>query len=331
MGIMNLSSLYKQCGKENNYLDEIMKYFVGGWFLLVFILGAIGNFVTIISISYAARKKRFGFDENFNTTGIFICNLSFLDLCLCIFFLLPNGISLLMNKWLFGELMCSLSFYASCIVWHSEILALSLIAISRCLDLKFKERWDKWSEKMIPGLILIVTTWIPGILFSMPFTGFHGGWSYKFCMCDYVRDKKIWRWIGKANLVIGICVMGVCYIIIWWEAKKSVENVGISGNLNSFLKDRNKKMTNTISRLLVMSVVCFLPWFIINEESIDSMEYVKVIYYIIEILYGSQVALNFILYVMTNDQYRLAYKSLWDYVICKESRALKEYSASLRT
>ena len=331
MRIVNLSSLNKQCGKENDYRDEIMTYFVGVWFILVFIFGAVGNVVTIVSVSYAARKKRFGLDENFNTTGIFICNLSFLDLCLCIFFLLPNGFSLLMNKWIFGEFICSLSFYASCIVWHSEILALSLIAISRCLDLKFKEKWDKWNEKTIPAFILIITTWAPGILFSMPFTGFHGGWSCNFSVCDYVRDKEVWRWIGKGNLILGISLMVICYIIIWWEAKKSVENVGMSGNINSFLKDRNKKMTTTISRLLVMTVLCFLPWFIIDEDSIDSMEYVKIIYYIIEILYGSQVVLNFILYAMTNDQYRSAYKALWDCVICKESRALKEYSASLRT
>ena len=105
MRIMNLSSLDKQCGKENDYRGEIMTYFVGVWFILVFIFGAVGNVVTIVSVSYAARKKRFGLDENFNTTGIFICNLSFLDLCLCIFFLLPNGFSLLMNKWIFDSVI----------------------------------------------------------------------------------------------------------------------------------------------------------------------------------------------------------------------------------
>ena len=66
-------------------------------------------------------------------------------------------------------------------------------------------------------------------------------------------------------------------VIIWWEAKKSVRDVGMSGNISSFLKDRIK-MTTTICRLLLMTVVCFLPWIIMDEESIDSMEYVRIIY-----------------------------------------------------
>ena len=59
-------------------------------------------------------------------------------------------------------------------------------------------------------------------------------------------------------LTIKFLYQTVFWIRIWWEAKKSVEDVGMSGNISSFLKDRIK-MTTTISRLLLMTVVCFLP------------------------------------------------------------------------
>ena len=67
-------------------------------------------------------------------------------------------------------------------------------------------------------------------------------------------------------LTIKFLYQTVFWIRIWWEAKKSVEDVGMSGNISSFLKDRIK-MTTTISRLLLMTVVRFLPWIIMDDES----------------------------------------------------------------
>ena len=46
-----------ECVKYTDQASLVLKYIQGVWFLLIFILGTIGNLATLICIPFAVKKK----------------------------------------------------------------------------------------------------------------------------------------------------------------------------------------------------------------------------------------------------------------------------------
>ncbi|KAK7930781.1 hypothetical protein WMY93_007176 [Mugilogobius chulae] len=70
------------------------------WYSVTMVLGLVGNIGLICIISRCREKA--------NVTSIFICNLSFSDILVCVFCLPFTVIYTIMDHWVFGELMCRL-------------------------------------------------------------------------------------------------------------------------------------------------------------------------------------------------------------------------------
>ena len=77
-----------ECVKDLNADIQYLRYTVGLFLALISAIGIFGNVITLLSIPFAMKKEKFGFDKNKETT-IFILNLSCIDICYC---LLPQSI-----------------------------------------------------------------------------------------------------------------------------------------------------------------------------------------------------------------------------------------------
>ena len=113
---------------------------------IIMIVGILGNTLNIASILHSKIKKLHGFDGNFRRIGVFILNLSLIELFILIFGMLPNIFALLLPGWhLIGQL-CQV--YP--LVWRNsyvlESVAIAIISIGRCMDIMKHDLWIQYSN-----------------------------------------------------------------------------------------------------------------------------------------------------------------------------------------
>ena len=80
---INKSSSEKVSETYNPYRLRSHNIFVAIWGIINFIVGVIGNSLTIVAIPYAVYRKRYGLDKAWLDSTIFIINLAVSDLMYC--------------------------------------------------------------------------------------------------------------------------------------------------------------------------------------------------------------------------------------------------------
>jgi len=109
-----------ECVKHDDVVTLVFRYLEGVWYFIIFLIGTFGNFATLVSIPFAVNRKLNGFDQNFNSTTIFILYVSFVDLCHCLMYTLPTSYAMLFQQWPFGTFWCNLCGYVQSITSYFE-------------------------------------------------------------------------------------------------------------------------------------------------------------------------------------------------------------------
>ena len=314
----------------------------GAWMILIGILGTLGNSTTLISIPLAVNRKIFGLDENFRSTTIFILHLSFIDLVMSLFGILPLSFQLLTQRWDLGIISCKAYAIFVQIIGPIEASALATIAVTRCIGLINRNNWESFSRKKRNIVLLLITPWFLSFPTLLPYfvksANVEVGWSCTFGICGTISscqrstspescyDESTWidDFIPIYMLVLvlsSIIIITTCYIMINQSAKKSSEPLKKQEHLNKQLKRRDLKMLKTILLLILLHGLCNLPLrgttfynFIFPESSLTlSTEYVLLM------IYQSQYAMNFFIYAGSNEQYRKAYLYAWRYITLQKN------------
>uniref|UniRef100_H3DGK9 Neuropeptide Y receptor Y4 n=1 Tax=Tetraodon nigroviridis TaxID=99883 RepID=H3DGK9_TETNG len=122
------------------------------------ILGLLGNIGLICIIT---RRK-----EKANVTSLFICNLSFSDILVCVFCLPFTVIYTIMDHWVFGSLLCRLVPFIQCVSVTVSVLSLVFIALERHQLIVNPAGWKPTITQAYIALVLI---WILACFTSSPF------------------------------------------------------------------------------------------------------------------------------------------------------------------
>ncbi|KAL7383781.1 hypothetical protein ABVT39_017388 [Epinephelus coioides] len=131
------------------------------WYSMTMVLGLMGNIGLICII---ARRR-----EKVNVTSIFICNLSFSDILVCVFCLPFTVIYTLMDHWVFGSLLCRLVPFIQCMSVTVSVLSLVFIALERHQLIINPSGW----KPSIPQAYMVVgLIWILACFTSSPFLAF---------------------------------------------------------------------------------------------------------------------------------------------------------------
>jgi hypothetical protein len=117
------------------------------------LIGLAGNLLTLLSIPYAKYRKKFGFSHS-ETTSIYILNLAMWDFLFCALAAPSHVLHVIYHGWLFGETMCGMTAILRYGFTQAGWQALSLIALSRCVLLK----WPKKRKVNFGGK----SAWLPG-------------------------------------------------------------------------------------------------------------------------------------------------------------------------
>ena len=135
----SIASQY-ECVKKLTIEVELIRIGSGIWRIVVAVIGIIGNLTTLITVPYAARRKRHGLDKNFYNSTIFILNWSFVNLCHCIIWGIPKCVSLLSKSPQFGEIACNAVVLLSSATNIADLSAFTFIAVTRCINITCGEK-----------------------------------------------------------------------------------------------------------------------------------------------------------------------------------------------
>uniref|UniRef100_A0A3P9H8M8 Neuropeptide Y receptor Y4 n=1 Tax=Oryzias latipes TaxID=8090 RepID=A0A3P9H8M8_ORYLA len=125
------------------------------------VLGLVGNIGLICIIAHRREKV--------NVTSIFICNLSFSDILVCVFCLPFTIIYTLMDHWVFGSLLCRLVPFIQCVSVTVSVLSLVFIALERH---QLIINPSGWKPSLFQAYMAVIVIWILACFTSTPFLVF---------------------------------------------------------------------------------------------------------------------------------------------------------------
>lgn len=155
------TSIY-ECVKPYNFTISLVRKGTGFWMLLVGIVGVIGNLATLTTVPCAIHRRRHQLHKNVKTSTVFILNLSLIDFCHCLFYVLPQGILYFNETVPFGVIGCKIIIILCVITVTCDMVAMALIALSRFLDLYVKDKWREFCRSKRNVALLFISSWIPG-------------------------------------------------------------------------------------------------------------------------------------------------------------------------
>ncbi|XP_069570107.1 neuropeptide Y receptor type 4-2-like [Brachyistius frenatus] len=147
--------------EEQCHMSPVLTACLVVWYSVTMVLGLVGN-IGLICIIARCREK-------VNVTSIFICNLSFSDILVCVFCLPFTVIYTLMDHWVFGSLLCRLVPFIQCMSVTVSVLSLVFIALERHQLIINPSGWKPSIPQAYMGIVLI---WILACFTSSPFLAF---------------------------------------------------------------------------------------------------------------------------------------------------------------
>jgi len=193
-----------------NYNDVtyvVLRKLVGLWSIFVGSLGISGNLLTLLAIPYAAKRKRYGLERNYNSTTIFTLHLAFIDLCFCVICIPQYTFAYISEQWPFGEFICKWSGPIIFLVTFVDWICLGFIALSRCLNMTKPKMWNNFCNKKTNVAIILVGMWALSALMTLPSflePSLHFGWNCEigFCTTLYTTDPTFTK-VNKTTKVNG--------------------------------------------------------------------------------------------------------------------------------
>ncbi|KAM8851842.1 neuropeptide Y receptor type 1-like [Synchiropus picturatus] len=146
---------------EQCYMSSVLTAFLVVWYSVTMVLGLVGNVGLICII---ARRR-----EKVNVTSIFICNLSFSDILVCVFCLPFTVIYTLMDHWVFGSMLCRLVPFIQCVSVTVSVLSLVFIALERH---QLIINPSGWKPSITQAYMSVIVIWILAGFTSSPFLAF---------------------------------------------------------------------------------------------------------------------------------------------------------------
>uniref|UniRef100_A0A1A8BXX7 Neuropeptide Y receptor Y4 n=1 Tax=Nothobranchius kadleci TaxID=1051664 RepID=A0A1A8BXX7_NOTKA len=147
--------------EEQCHMSPVLTTCLVVWYSVTLVLGLVGNIGLICIITHRREK--------INVTSIFICNLSFSDILMCVFCLPFTVIYTLMDHWVFGSLLCRLVPFIQCMSVTVSVLSLVFIALERHQLIINPSGWKPSVPQAHTAVVLI---WILASFTSTPFLAF---------------------------------------------------------------------------------------------------------------------------------------------------------------
>ena len=295
--------------------------YTGIWGAFNFLIGILGNLLTLIAIPYAAKTKKHDLHLHWYTSTIYILNLAIFDLGFCIFGMPTDILSNLGIGWPFGNTACKIFNYLGPIFAYGDWYALGLIALTRALFIVKNKEWEEFCTEKKNALSLIVASCAFNILLCVP-RFYPNGKMYIYDeysdICQYVEEtsndlskvsfgltllQKIPHYMAFAITSLTIFVS---YFKIWRHVRQSRKNVN-HVKTNKACDKNELRLTVTLSIICIFFIICVLPLTMLEQFA------GKIGYNGIISLFWAQYSINVFVYAARRDQFWKAYQDIFKF------------------
>uniref|UniRef100_A0A8C3G7Z2 G-protein coupled receptors family 1 profile domain-containing protein n=1 Tax=Cyclopterus lumpus TaxID=8103 RepID=A0A8C3G7Z2_CYCLU len=282
-----------------------------GFFNMTMVLGLVGNIGLICII---ARRR-----EKVNVTGIFICNLSFSDILVCVFCLPFTVIYTLMDHWVFGSLLCRLVPFIQCASVTVSVLSLVFIALERH---QLIINPSGWKPSISQAYLVVVLIWILACFTSSPFLAYLNAsppqpvyYTYKnssACLehwpsqqhrLAYTTWLLLFQYCGPLLLVL------LCYVRVFVRLRHRKDMLDRARTPESQSMTHSRRINIMLVALITAFALCWLPLTIFNVVSDWNQEALPICHHnllfsLCHLLAMSSTCINPIIYGFLNSNFR---------------------------
>ena len=289
------------------------------WGIWNMILGMFGNFMTLIAIPIAMRRKRYGLQHNWYSSTIFIVHLAFYDFLFCVFGMQEQIRENVGAAVYVGSAYCKLSFKIVPLIVQGSWYALACVAIATACQVVFQRSWidfcDKRKAIMIMLLIMIfnLVTSLPQLLN----TTFEYHYNNVTGICEAIDLAKLkgippsWSkdWLKVTHYLsftITCVLIFLSYFFIWRQMRKTKKR--LAETLKDFAKCKHES-SNNLALTIFMVCFCFFIFVfpLIISEAVQRYTPFLVHSNVIIGMYWTQYSVNFIIYGGRKKSFQDAY------------------------
>lgn len=299
------------------------------WYGVTMVLGLLGNVGLICIIT---RRK-----EKVNVTGIFICNLSFSDILVCVFCLPFTVVYTLMDHWVFGSLLCRLVPFIQCTSVTVSVLSLVFIALERH---QLIINPSGWKPTMAQAQVALVLIWILACFTSSPFLVFQlltnepyvndhqpyletsnadnsstptaGSQYFEACLehwpsqqhrLAYTTWLLLFQYCGPLLLVL------LCYVRVFARLRQRKDMLDRARIADGQRMHHSRRINIMLLALITAFAICWLPLTIFNAVSDWDQEALPVcnhnlLFSLCHLLAMSSTCINPVIYGFLNSNFR---------------------------
>ncbi|KAG9270419.1 neuropeptide Y receptor type 4-like [Astyanax mexicanus] len=286
-------------------------------------VGLLGN-TCLVAVILRQKEMR-------NVTNIFIANLSFSDILICIFCLPPTIIYTLMDRWILGEALCKVSPFVQCSCVTVSIFTMVLIALERHQLIIHPTGW-----KPVVGhsYLAVAVTWIVACFISLPFLPFHVLEnlridSHNFSLpagasIDHIVCKEEWPSPGNrlayvtSLLMFQYCfplvLITFCYLRIFLRLCQRKDIIERTRDARQRKAKHSKRINIMLATIVAVFAFCWLPLTVFNTIFDWNHEALPVchnaVFSVCHLMAMASTCVNPIIYGFLNNNFQKELKSL---------------------
>uniref|UniRef100_A0A3Q0SG76 Neuropeptide Y receptor Y4 n=1 Tax=Amphilophus citrinellus TaxID=61819 RepID=A0A3Q0SG76_AMPCI len=302
------------------HMSPVLTACLVAWYSATMVLGLVGNIGLICII---ARRR-----EKVNVTSIFICNLSFSDILVCVFCLPFTVIYTIMDHWVFGSLLCRLVPFIQCVSVSVSVLSLVFIALERH---QLIINPSGWKPSVPQAYMAIVLIWILACFTSLPFLAFQlltnepyaNPVSYTYKNLSVLQNSYpcVEHWPSQGHrvayttwlLLFQYCgplfLVLLCYVRVIVRLRHRKDMLDRARTPECQRMTHSRRINIMLVALITVFALCWLPLTIFNVVSDWNQEALPVCHHnllfsLCHLLAMSSTCINPIIYGFLNSNFR---------------------------
>ncbi|XP_063963760.1 neuropeptide Y receptor type 2-like [Lytechinus pictus] len=297
-----------------------VKGFIGLLTTIIVILGVFGNVLVCLVVIRRPKMR--------TVINIFICNLAISDLIYAVLGFPMNITAYLSFVWVLPSFLCKVSVYVPAVMSFVSTLTLSAIAVDRFCLVVYPLLKPINKTRCYIALAII---WLMSTSLTLPIPIFTDiadlsiYFGQKFVLC-----QETWPWAirhDRKRYSTAMFLIQFFYPLLLVSIAHTCISIKLSRNVRPGMRGRDsevrenhrrQRMNRMLSAVVIVFVVCWSPLniFLLLHEFKVSIPCLWMM--ISQLIAGSSIIMNPILYAWLNDNFRKEFHRLLPFLTCLE-------------
>lgn len=286
-------------------------------FSLIFLLGTIGNSLVLAVL---LRSGQVGY----NTTNLFILNLSVADFFFIIFCVPFQATIYSLEGWVFGSFMCKVVHFFINLTMYASSFTLAAVSVDRYLAIRYPLR-SRELRTPCNAVVAMVVIWGLSLVFAGPYLSYYDLIDFEnsnVCVPGWEEHNR--KVLDTCTFVFGyvipVLIVSLSYtrtIKYLWTAVDPLDGMSES-------KRAKRKVTKMIIIVTVLFCICWLPYHVVilcylyGDFPFNQTTYAFRL--LSHCMAYANSCLNPIVYALVSKHFRKGFKKVFSCILSKKGR-----------